>query len=132
MHRGAMEAHALQAALVRQARGELDQPRPQLDGVVHRVTPDERRHDGREPAGARAHVEEGEAGPQLERLERARVDRRRREVHDAPRAQLRPEGTIRVAFSPLRSDAVGPTVDLGKCRLDNWAGERARLLQPLH
>jgi len=77
MHRRAVEAHALQAALVREARGELDQPRPQLDGVVHRVPPDERRHDGGEPAGARAHVEEGEAGPQLERLERARVDRRR-------------------------------------------------------
>ena len=74
MHRRAVEAHALQAALVREARGELDQPRPQLDGVVHRVPPDERRHDGGEPARARAHVEEGEAGPQLERLERARVD----------------------------------------------------------
>ena len=127
-----MEAHALEAALIRKARGKLDQLGPYFYRVVHRVPPDERCHDGRDTAGTRAHVEEGEAAPQLERLERARVDRRRREVHHARRAWLGSERPVRVALARLRSDAVGPTIDRGEGRLDRGACERAHLLQPLH
>ena len=107
-----------------------------FEATIVETPPDsgfEASHHSGDAAGARAHVEKRQTSAQLERLERARVDRRRREVHDAPRARLGSEGPVGVALLiVLSTDAVHPAVNRGEGRLDRGTGERARFLQPLH
>lgn len=82
--------------------------RAELDGVVHGAGAEDLRDDGGEVAGARAHVEEGELGRELQLLERGAVDARSGEVLDPVAV-----GHVGVALVLLAGDGVdeGAAVD---------------------
>ena len=100
----------------------VDELLVQLDVVIDAVLADDQADHGAQVAGAGADVEKAHVGVQLERLEHARVDARRRDVYEALAPRKVPIGRV----SELRQVEEAP-IDRAKHTLHALTLDQAAL-----